>query len=237
MLIEVLKSRGISLEDLENASGSDEEIDSDDADETPKIRELKDGEDVSEDEDDDASQSGSEDESSEEEPEMKVDPKLLKELNKKEQSKNEKKRPAEEKVVKQEKRSKVDEKPAEKAEKPIEKPAATEKKTLPSGLVMEDFKVGTGPKAKKGKKVSVRYIGKLANGKTFDSNTKGAPFQFKLGAGEVIKGWDIGVVGMAVGGTRKLTIPAALAYGSRGAPPEIPKNATLTFEVKLLQIK
>ncbi|RKO91036.1 hypothetical protein BDK51DRAFT_21698, partial [Blyttiomyces helicus] len=82
--------------------------------------------------------------------------------------------------------------------------------------------------------ISVRYIGKLTNGKVFDSNTKGQPFKFILGKGEVIRGWDQGIVGMAVGGTRKLTIPAALAYGSRGAPPDIPPNATLNFEVKLL---
>jgi FK506-binding nuclear protein len=110
-------------------------------------------------------------------------------------------------------------------------------KTLPSGLVIEDIKVGNGPRAKNGKKVSVRYIGKLTNGKIFDSNTKGSPFNFRLGGGEVIKGWDVGVSGMNVGGTRKLTIPPALAYGSKGAPPDIPKNATLEFEVKLLEVK
>jgi len=71
----------------------------------------------------------------------------------------------------------------------------------------------------------------------FDSNTKGSPFVFKLGAGEVIKGWDLGVNGMNVGGTRKLTIPAPLAYGAKGAAPDIPGNATLTFEVKLLEVK
>ena len=85
--------------------------------------------------------------------------------------------------------------------------------------------------------VSVRYIGKLMNGKVFDSNTKGSPFQFKLGKGEVIKGWDQGVQNMKVGGTRKLTIPAALAYGAKGAPPDIPRNATLQFDVKLLAVK
>lgn len=133
-------------------------------------------------------------------------------------------------------------------ETPKEKPVPKEKvdkenqdepkvKKLPSGLIMEDNIIGTGPKAKAGKKVSVRYIGKLTNGKTFDSNTKGAPFSFKLGKGDVIKGWDMGIQGMSVGGTRKLTIPPSLAYGSKGAAPDIPKNATLVFEVKLLAVK
>ncbi|KAI8918542.1 hypothetical protein DFJ77DRAFT_498559 [Powellomyces hirtus] len=111
------------------------------------------------------------------------------------------------------------------------------KKTLPSGLVIEDVLEGKGTKAKNGKKVGVRYIGRLMNGKVFDSNTKGAPFKFRLGAGEVIKGWDLGVSGMSVGGTRRLTIPASLAYGPRGAPPDIPGNATLDFEVKLMEVK
>ncbi|KAI8822416.1 uncharacterized protein EV422DRAFT_523936 [Fimicolochytrium jonesii] len=117
------------------------------------------------------------------------------------------------------------------------KTSAPKTKKLPSGLIMEDVLEGQGAKAKAGKRVGVRYIGRLTNGKVFDSNTKGAPFRFRLGAGEVIKGWDQGVQGMGVGGTRKLTIPAALAYGSRGAPPDIPGNATLEFEIKLLEIK
>lgn len=116
-------------------------------------------------------------------------------------------------------------------------PAQDKIKTLPNGLIMEDSVIGVGPRAKSGKKVFVRYIGKLQNGKVFDSNTKGAPFSFKLGKGEVIKGWDIGIQGMNVGGSRKLTIPAALAYGASGAAPDIPKNAVLTFEVKLLEVK
>ncbi|KAI8921631.1 hypothetical protein BC831DRAFT_418418 [Entophlyctis helioformis] len=129
-----------------------------------------------------------------------------------------------------------------KKETPKESPAKKEavspaKRTLPSGLVVEDTVVGTGARATNNKKVSVRYIGRLSNGKVFDSNTKGAPFSFKLGKGEVIKGWDLGVEGMNVGGSRKLTIPAALAYGKRGAAPDIPPNATLTFEVKLLDVK
>ncbi|KAJ3178941.1 peptidylprolyl isomerase fpr4 [Geranomyces variabilis] len=119
---------------------------------------------------------------------------------------------------------------------PATTPKST-KKTLANGLIIEDVTEGNGPKAKNGKKVGVRYIGRLTNGKVFDSNTKGAPFKFKLGAGDVIKGWDLGVAGMSVGGTRKLTIPAALAYGPKGAPPDIPGHATLEFEVKLMEVK
>jgi FK506-binding nuclear protein len=75
-----------------------------------------------------------------------------------------------------------------------------------------------------------------SNGKVFDSNTAGDAFRFVLGKGEVIKGWDLGVDGMAVGGSRKLTIPPNLAYGAKGAPPQIPPNASLVFEVKLLAV-
>lgn len=104
------------------------------------------------------------------------------------------------------------------------------------GVKIDDRKVGSGRTAKSGDKVGMRYIGKLENGKVFDSNKKGAPFSFKLGKGEVIKGWDIGVAGMAVGGERRLTIPAHHAYGSKGVPG-IPPNSTLIFDVKLLEIK
>jgi len=107
---------------------------------------------------------------------------------------------------------------------------------LPNGLIIQDTKIGQGPQAKKGNKVSVRYVGKLQNGKLFDSNTQGKPFQFKLGFNEVIKGWDLGVAGMAPGGERTLIIPAPLAYGSQ-AIPGIPKNSTLTFNIKLLDAK
>jgi FK506-binding nuclear protein len=87
------------------------------------------------------------------------------------------------------------------------------KKTLPSGLSIEDKIVGSGAKAKNGKTLAVRYIGKLANGKVFDSNTSGNPFKIQLGKGSVIKGWEVGLQGMNAGGTRVLTIPPNLAYG------------------------
>ncbi|OAQ33787.1 hypothetical protein K457DRAFT_106407 [Linnemannia elongata AG-77] len=118
-----------------------------------------------------------------------------------------------------------------------EEPKKAHKKTLPNGLVIEDTKAGEGARAKSGKKIGMRYIGRLENGKVFDKNTSGKPFSFKLGAGEVIKGWDLGIQGMQLNGERRLTIPPALAYGSQGAPPDIPRNATLVFEVKLISLK
>ena len=96
--------------------------------------------------------------------------------------------------------------------------------------------VGTGAEARAGLKVEVHYTGWLLDGKQFDSSRGGSPFGFTLGAGQVIKGWDQGVSGMKVGGKRKLTLPPDLAYGPRGAPPEIPPNATLVFDVELLAV-
>ncbi len=105
-----------------------------------------------------------------------------------------------------------------------------------SGVTVDDRKIGSGPAAKKGNRLEMRYIGKLDNGKVFDSNKSGKPFSFKLGAGEVIKGWDLGLVGIQVGGERRLIIPPHLAYGSK-ALPGIPKNSRLTFDIKCLGIK
>ncbi|KAI1173863.1 hypothetical protein F4777DRAFT_419474 [Nemania sp. FL0916] len=104
------------------------------------------------------------------------------------------------------------------------------------GVTVDDRKLGSGRVVKKGNRVEVRYIGKLTDGKVFDSNKKGKPFSFKAGSGEVIKGWDIGIQGMSVGGERRLTIPARLAYGSK-AQPDIPANSDLIFDIKLLGIK
>lgn len=118
-----------------------------------------------------------------------------------------------------------------------EKPKAAAGPRVVSGVTIDDKKAGTGPAAKSGDRVGMRYIGKLQkNNKVFDSNKKGKPFTFKLGSGEVIKGWDIGVAGMAVGAERRITIPAHHAYGSRGAPPDIPGGATLVFDIKVVEI-
>ena len=105
------------------------------------------------------------------------------------------------------------------------------------GVTVDDRKLGSGPVAKKGNKIEMRYIGKLENGKQFDANKKGKPFSFKLGKGEVIKGWEVGLIGIAVGGERRLTIPADLGYGKKGAPPDIPPNSKLIFDVKCVGIK
>ena len=113
--------------------------------------------------------------------------------------------------------------------------------TTASGLIYDDKVLGSGVEAKAGQEVSVHYTGWLfyggERGKKFDSSKdRGEPFAFPLGAGHVIKGWDEGVAGMKVGGTRVLTIPPALGYGARGAGGVIPPNATLIFEVELLGV-
>ena len=115
--------------------------------------------------------------------------------------------------------------------------AQQEKKviTTNSGLKYIDEVEGTGQTAKAGDSVSVHYTGRLADGKKFDSSVdRGQPFDFPLGAGRVIKGWDEGVAGMKIGGKRTLIIPASLGYGARGAGGVIPPNATLKFDVELL---
>lgn len=107
-----------------------------------------------------------------------------------------------------------------------------------TNLIVEETKVGTGAEAVKGQRVSVHYTGTLTNGQKFDSSRdRNRPFEFSLGAGEVIAGWDQGVAGMKVGGQRKLTIPPHLGYGARGAGGVIPPNATLIFDVELLGVK
>jgi FKBP-type peptidyl-prolyl cis-trans isomerase len=106
-----------------------------------------------------------------------------------------------------------------------------------SGLRIEDVTEGSGTAATQGQRVSVHYTGWLENGTKFDSSKdRDEPFEFKLGAGQVIRGWDEGVAGMKPGGKRKLTLPPHLAYGDRGAGGVIPPRATLVFEVELLEI-
>src|SRR5262249_30364598 len=124
-------------------------------------------------------------------------------------------------------------------------PAESTGPTLPSSahdthdtaLKVEDVVVGTGTECKSGDAVRVHYVGKLENGTVFDSSIdRGTPFTFILGEGKVIKGWEQGVAGMKVGGKRKLVIPPELGYGAAGSPPNIPPNATLYFDVELLNV-
>ena len=116
--------------------------------------------------------------------------------------------------------------------------ASNAPRTTSSGLIIETLAAGSGPAAKSGDKVSVHYTGWLTNGTKFDSSRdRNEPFKFRLGAGQVIPGWDEGVAGMQAGGKRRLTVPAHLAYGPRGAGGVIPPNAVLIFEVELLAIQ
>ncbi len=110
--------------------------------------------------------------------------------------------------------------------------------TTASGLKYTDEVVGTGESPKKGETVTVHYTGTLTDGKKFDSSKdRDEPFSFTIGVGQVIKGWDEGVLSMKVGSKRKLIIPSDLGYGSRGAGGVIPPNATLLFDVELISIK
>lgn len=116
-------------------------------------------------------------------------------------------------------------------------PSKGKKKTVVPGLEIEELVVGSGTEAVAGKTVRVHYTGWLTNGTKFDSSVdRGTPFEFPLGGGRVIQGWDKGVAGMKIGGKRKLTIAPELGYGARGAGGVIPPNATLVFEVELLGV-
>jgi len=113
-----------------------------------------------------------------------------------------------------------------------------EETTTPSGLRYVDEVVGDGDSPARGKTVRVHYTGRLTNGKKFDSSVdRNEPFEFTIGAGQVIRGWDEGVMSMKVGGKRQLIIPPGLGYGARGAPPVIPPNAELIFDVELLAVR
>lgn len=128
--------------------------------------------------------------------------------------------------------------PSQTGDNSMQQPTQAAEVTTPSGLKYVDLKVGTGESPKQGQTVVVHYTGWLTNGQKFDSSVDRAePFEFLIGTGSVIRGWDEGVMTMKVGGKRKLIIPAELGYGARGAGGVIPPNATLVFEVDLIGLK
>jgi len=104
-------------------------------------------------------------------------------------------------------------------------------------LKYKDIRAGTGKPLKKGSQVRVYYVGQLGNKKVFDKNIEGPGFEFKVGGGEVIQGWDKGLFGMKAGGKRRLIIPAKLAYGEEGSAPDVPPNSDLTFTIEIKDIK
>lgn len=115
---------------------------------------------------------------------------------------------------------------------------AVELSAAVNSLGIEDLKVGTGPEATPGRRITVHYTGTLMEGTKVDSSKdRNEPYEFVLGQREVIAGWDEGLKGMKVGGTRRLTVPASMAYGSRGSHGVIPPNAALTFDVELLGVR
>lgn len=228
----------------ENSSDMDE--DDEDSDEGNEVEELSGS---------DEEQEGSEEEEEESEEEQPVKPAAKQNVASPNDKRslnnaaavaaaapNKKNKPAEQPQKQQPQQQAAQKKAAEPqakqqpAQKPAAKASAPEEsaKTLPNGLIIEDLKKGNGKPVKAGQKVSVAYVGKLKNGKVFDSCNENKPFKFTLGRQQVIKGWDLGLEGMSVGGKRKLVIPAALAYGSKSPGAGIPPNAELTFEVSLV---
>jgi len=121
---------------------------------------------------------------------------------------------------------------------PVAAPPKDAARVTANGVVVQDIREGTGRELSSAQDISVHYTGTLSDGSVFDSSlTRGQPFKFGFGKGQVIKGWDEGLVGMREGGARRLVIPPELAYGERGAGGKIPPNATLTFLIELLAIE
>lgn len=211
-------------EEEEDSDDDDDEDDDDDDDEDDdegmedsKLDAAEDSDDDDEEDDDEDDDDDDEDDSEDEQPKAKV-AKVEKKVSKQNGVENGKASTKE-----------------QKKEGHQQQEAKT--RTLQGGLVVEDLKVGSGQEAKPGKKLAVYYEGRLKkNNKVFDSTSKGPGFKFALGRGEVIKGWDLGVSGMKVGGKRRLTVPHQLAYGTRGSPPVIPPNSTLVFDVELKNV-
>lgn len=226
-------------EDEEGEDGIDVEFGDDDDDDED--------EDVDEEDEENDDEEEEEEDDDEEEEEEEVKPKGKQ--NKQQQKNQKQQKDAKDKTVvvngkdtNQQKKNKKEQQQDKQAKVTQEKPEAKQQQQAPKktvlagGIIVEDIKTGNGAAATKGKFISVYYVGKLKNGKIFDETSSGKGFRFRLGGGEVIKGWDIGIVGMKAGGKRRLTIPAAMGYGKKGSPPVIPGNSVLVFDVELKQV-
>ncbi|XP_055851180.1 46 kDa FK506-binding nuclear protein [Episyrphus balteatus] len=208
----------------------DEEDDSDFNGEPEGAAEDSDDDEEEDDEDDDDEEGDDDDDDDDEEEDESEDEEV--QQPKAKQIKLEKPKQNGVESQKKEGKQKKDKKEALQQQQAAQKQKSEQ--SLAGGVKIEDIRVGNGPEAKTGKRAQVYYEGRLkSNNKVFDSLKQGAPFKFGLGRGEVIKGWDVGVVGMKVGGKRRITCPAHMAYGARGSPPTIPPNSTLVFEVEL----
>ncbi|CAH1285417.1 unnamed protein product [Diabrotica balteata] len=220
---------------LENTLDSDDDDESFNGEENEEEEESGDGDGGEEEEEDDSGddedQEQWETDDSEEEVEDTKKPKLNGHVKKQEQpAPKQKDKKNKKQQNKEEKSSPTKESQSPKKESP--------KKVVQGGMIIEDLKEGQGPPAKSGRFITVYYEGRLkSNNKVFDSHKQGQGFGFKLGSGEVIKGWDVGLVGMKLGGKRRITCPPHMAYGVKGSPPAIPGNSTLVFEVELKKIR
>ncbi|RZC33097.1 FKBP C domain containing protein [Asbolus verrucosus] len=227
-----------SKEDVkEESSDSDFDLDklvkNEDSEEEEDEDEAEEEEDDFEDEEEEAS-SLSEPESEEEQTKPKqngVAKASSTPVNKEQQKKGLEEKPKKQKETKEQKI------PKEKSKKQEQKQPQGKKTTLKGGVVIQELKEGSGEVVKSGKFAHVYYEGRLKEtNKVFDSTTKGPGFSFRVGKGEVIKGWDIGLVGMKVGGKRRIICPPNTAYGPKGSPPVIPPNSTLVFDVEIKKV-
>jgi len=215
--------------DEEEDDGTTEDVDEDDDEDGEEEEDDEEGEEEEDDDEDDDDDIEEEEESDDEEEEVFDTPPQNGTAKKSKKALVAEKKNA---TQQEQKSSKADRKSVsnQQTKSPI-------KKTAEGGVQIEELRVGSGALAKTGKMVQVYYEGRFkSNSKMFDSSTKGNGFKFRLGRGEVIKGWDVGVAGMKVGGKRRIICPPAMAYGARGSPPTIPPNSTLMFEVELKNV-
>ncbi|XP_067626340.1 39 kDa FK506-binding nuclear protein [Eurosta solidaginis] len=220
--------------------GEEDDDEEDDSDFNGEGLEEVDGdEDGENDDDDEEEEEDDEDDDDEEENEEESDDEEVqqpkaKQIKLEKPQKQQNGTAAKENAATTDKKGKKDKKANKNEQQQKQQQKAGGERVITGGVRVEDIKVGNGPEAKPGKRAQVFYEGRLkSNNKVFDSLKTGAGFKFGLGRGEVIKGWDVGVVGMKVGGKRRITCPPHMAYGARGSPPTIPPNSTLVFEVEL----